>query len=108
MKEGRLSDAIQAQNDAEIWDREIHDNQIDHFANLLSSAAAQRGKKDSMSSLHRPGRSSFVSRTSIFNQSRVLQPCVPCNAEIGTMKEDQVSAYNPDEENDIAPNIIVT
>ena len=40
MKEGRLSDAMQAQNDAEIWDREIHDNQIDHFANLLSSAAA--------------------------------------------------------------------
>ena len=26
MKEGRLSDAMQAQNDAEIWDREIHDN----------------------------------------------------------------------------------
>ena len=83
----------------EIWEREINDNQIDHFGALLQNAETKRSKNNNDGTAactcpHRTDRLSFVSRRSIFNQPRISEKCAACQA--AEMEKQDYDMSEPD------------
>ena len=57
---------------SELWDREMNDQGIDHFGELMRSANRNRGQDRLSVCRHEPdNRESFMSRRSLFSLQRM-------------------------------------